>query len=212
MTSPRRIHGLDADERREVRRGSLHAAALELFASRGYATTSVDAVCQHAGVSTKSFYEIYDGKESLFLDVYEHLLRQIGAAILPVADEAGLPERERAARRTAALLHGLLDDPRVGRLLIIEAPGLTPAIEQRRRLANRQIAGMIEQMAVARVRRGTARPGDHRRGGLAIVGAISEILADWLLDDAPDRDPIDVLIAEIVEWVDVARASIALAD
>lgn len=206
----RRIHGLDAGEREAARRRQLLDAALDLFVDRGFASTSVDLLCQRAGVSTKSFYVLYDGKEAVFLDLYEDLLARVGATLVARPEERGLDEAQRAAARTGALLHALLDDPRVGRLLVIEAPGLTPAIEARRRRANRDVAALIERMAVTRVARGTARPGDHRRGGLAIVGAITEILADWLLDEDPDRDPVDVLVAEVVAWIEVARRSIAI--
>src|SRR5262245_40922398 len=52
----RRIRGLDAEQRKALRREQLLASALELFSSDGYHSVSVDQICAAALVSTKSFY------------------------------------------------------------------------------------------------------------------------------------------------------------
>ena len=48
---------------------SLLAAAKKLFLTRGYAGTSVDAICSQAKVSKGSFYHFFDTKEELALAV-----------------------------------------------------------------------------------------------------------------------------------------------
>lgn len=48
-------------------RDKLLAAAQELMLERGYNATTVDEICNHAGVSKGSFYHFFDSKEELGL-------------------------------------------------------------------------------------------------------------------------------------------------
>jgi TetR/AcrR family transcriptional regulator, transcriptional repressor for nem operon len=47
----------------------LLARAKELFLARGYAATTVDAICEKAGLTKGSFYYFFDSKEDLALAV-----------------------------------------------------------------------------------------------------------------------------------------------
>lgn len=47
------------------------AGAKELFLSRGYAATTVDAICEKAGLTKGSLYYFFDSKEELGLAVLE---------------------------------------------------------------------------------------------------------------------------------------------
>jgi len=51
-------------------REKIAAAALELFAARGYERTSVHEICERAGVSNGSFFHHFGSKEGLALEVY----------------------------------------------------------------------------------------------------------------------------------------------
>ena len=51
------------------------AGAKELFLARGYAATTVDAICEKAGLTKGSFYYFFDSKEELGLAVLEWSLR-----------------------------------------------------------------------------------------------------------------------------------------
>jgi TetR/AcrR family transcriptional repressor of nem operon len=57
------------------------AAAKELFLARGYAATTVDAICEKAGLTKGSIYYFFDSKEDLGLAVLDWYLRQ-GAQML----------------------------------------------------------------------------------------------------------------------------------
>jgi TetR/AcrR family transcriptional regulator, transcriptional repressor for nem operon len=54
----------------------LLTAAKELFLARGYAATTVDAICEKAGLSKGSFYYFFDSKEDLGLAVLEWSIRR----------------------------------------------------------------------------------------------------------------------------------------
>ncbi|HEU0007965.1 MAG TPA: TetR/AcrR family transcriptional regulator, partial [Terriglobia bacterium] len=59
----------------------LQAAGKELFLARGYAATTVDAICEKAELTKGSFYYFFDSKEDLGLAVLEWSLQR-GAAVL----------------------------------------------------------------------------------------------------------------------------------
>jgi TetR/AcrR family transcriptional repressor of nem operon len=52
------------------------AGAKELFLARGYAATTVDAICEKAGLTKGSFYYFFDSKEDLGLAVLDWSLRR----------------------------------------------------------------------------------------------------------------------------------------
>ena len=51
------------------------AGAKDLFLARGYTATSVDAICEKAGLTKGSFYYFFESKEDLGLGVLEWSLR-----------------------------------------------------------------------------------------------------------------------------------------
>jgi len=52
-----------------VKRAAIVRAALEVFVRDGYARASVDAIAASAGVSKRTIYDYYGGKEQLFLSI-----------------------------------------------------------------------------------------------------------------------------------------------
>ena len=48
----------------------LKEAAYEVFSKKGYKATSISEITKHAKMAVGSFYNFYDSKEKIFLDVY----------------------------------------------------------------------------------------------------------------------------------------------
>jgi AcrR family transcriptional regulator len=68
---PRRPHASVREELRASQRGRLICAIADAVAAKGYAATSVADVIALAGVSRKTFYEHFAGKEACFLAAYD---------------------------------------------------------------------------------------------------------------------------------------------
>jgi AcrR family transcriptional regulator len=199
----RRVLGLDPEQRQAERRRLVLAAALELFGTRGYGKTSIESLCQTAGVGTNSFYDLFSSKEDVLVELYDELtegLRDAVARAFVEHQDSDDPMRP----LVSAFVHGAVDDPRVAQVAFIEAAGVSSAVEaHRRNLRNEFVAGL--QVIGAALRDaaldGTAanlelRAGPSpRRNAVAVVGAIIEMTVDWLHD--PDRDPLDRLIDDI---------------
>ena len=49
---------------------ALKTAAYDVFSKKGYKSTGISEIAKQAGVAVGSFYNYYDSKEAIFLDVY----------------------------------------------------------------------------------------------------------------------------------------------
>lgn len=49
---------------------ALKTAAYDIFSKKGYKATGISEIAKQAGVAVGSFYNYYDSKEAIFLDVY----------------------------------------------------------------------------------------------------------------------------------------------
>jgi AcrR family transcriptional regulator len=199
----RRILGLDDQQRQAQRRTLVLDAGLELFGTRGYAKTSIELLCQTAGIGTNSFYDLFPNKEAVLIGLYdrisERLVQLVADAYLTHHDQTDL-----IRALVAAFVHGTVDDPRIARVAFFEAAGVSDRVEEHRRATrNAFVDGLL---AIGRDIRDTdprvphvdeaRRPGPSpRRNAVAVVGAIVETTLDWLLD--PHPDPIDHLIDDI---------------
>src|SRR5215471_16161209 len=88
------------------------AAAKELFLARGYAATTVDAICEKAELTKGSFYYFFDSKEELGLAVLEWCCPEIwsggcllGSFSLELADT-----NSRMQQAVAGMFQAVADD------------------------------------------------------------------------------------------------------
>ncbi|SEG58228.1 transcriptional regulator, TetR family [Actinacidiphila yanglinensis] len=109
-------------ERSDATVEDLLTAARALFATDGYGATSLDAVCERAGVTKGALYHHFTGKRELFSGVYareqEALAAAISAAYLKVADRPW----EALFEGSRAYLEASID-PEVQRITLFDAPG-----------------------------------------------------------------------------------------
>jgi AcrR family transcriptional regulator len=146
---PRGPHRLAREEVLASQRGRLLDAMAEVVAERGYGATTVADVIEHAGVSRKTFYEHFAGKEECFLAAYD-----AGAEVLMATMRA-------AADPVAAYLDTLASEPAFARTFLIEIGAAGPRALARRREVHDAFARLI---------------GD-RPEALACVGAINEVVS-----------------------------------
>ncbi len=82
----------------EERKKEIMDAAEELFADRGYESTSVDDIANRLGVSHGLFYHYFDSKESVVDAIVVRLAEEIGENIRKIADTPGLTGVEKFRR------------------------------------------------------------------------------------------------------------------
>jgi AcrR family transcriptional regulator len=169
-------------------------AMVEAVAERGYAETRVVDVIQRAGVSRKTFYELFTDKEDCFLAAYD----EVAARLYAVTEEAfekaaGDPWAERITAGIRALVEELAADPATARFAVIEVLAAGPRALVRRDAAIRQFTGFID---AGRSESSLELPG---LTSTAIVGGIFELLYSEILHGATSQLPARV--PEIVYWI-----------
>lgn len=177
-------------ERQHRRREAMLAAGLDLFGSKGYAGTRVDEVCRQASVSTRNFYEEFDNRFDLLVAVGDRVAATVFAAWTAPA-VSGL------RGRVAALVHALVDDPRVARVAFVETLVVDPDGERSRHGTARIFPDWIVAYLEDTFDRRGLSPRERRVLAVATFGATDELIADWVHAPADDRPPVDVLIDEV---------------
>ena len=109
-------------ERGQATREHLIAVATQLFASRGYEGTSIDAVQQGAGVSRGSLYHHFASKDALFEAVVEEIETRVGTEVIAAAE--GTTDAVAGLRAGCLAWVRLAGDPVVQRILLIDAPSV----------------------------------------------------------------------------------------
>ena len=104
----RGYRGLSAEELRKQRYQRLIAAGTELFGERGYAATPIEAVCSHAKVSTRHFYEQFEGRESILHAVHAELVTHMEEIVRTSLTESRTPLTQRVADTIEAAVFFLL--------------------------------------------------------------------------------------------------------
>jgi AcrR family transcriptional regulator len=200
---------MEPEERRAERRRQLLDSALELFATTGYANTSIEQICQYAFVGFKGFYDEFKTKEHLFLSLYESLLEQVAAQVLERATQLD-PAEDGLHALLLSFVHAVVDDRRVAQVLLVESAGLSPSVEVRRRAVHNGFAWFIEssytsgQLGEAHLR----GPLDPRKISLGTVGGIAEVIVAWLVD--PDPDAVEELVADLEVYCRVVMAGLGV--
>ncbi|MFS3127624.1 TetR/AcrR family transcriptional regulator [Nocardioides sp. Bht2] len=118
----------------ELRREILDAA-FEAFAEQGYHATGIAEIAARLGIGHGTFYRYFANKR----DIVEHVVtatmdRIIGALTAenaPGAVDTLAGYREQSRRIADTLGEIITHDPRVPRMLIVEAPGIDPQMADR---------------------------------------------------------------------------------
>lgn len=89
---------------RAVAKAKILQAALELFATRGYSSTTVDAIAEVAGVSTGLLYYHFENKPALLQAIFEQSLSDVHATFAAADREPRAADRLPALLRSAAVI------------------------------------------------------------------------------------------------------------
>ena len=108
-------------ERTEATRGKLLAVARKLFATKGYAATSLDVLVRRAGVTKGAFYHHFPDKQAIFRAVFEAVEDDLVAAAL--AGSKGADALTRFRTGCHAFLAASVD-PAVQRIVMMDGPAV----------------------------------------------------------------------------------------
>jgi AcrR family transcriptional regulator/DNA-binding MarR family transcriptional regulator len=178
----------------DIQRARILAAMAEVSAERGAADVTVAHLVQRAGVSRRTFYEIFEDREACFIRAFDECVERAYRHAL-----AGYDPHERWAARVRGALVGLLSfldsDPTAAQLLVVGSLAAGPrALVRRRAVLARTIALVDEGRAVAHD--GAELPSVTAEG---VVGGVLSVLWSRLLD--PDAGPLIELTGPLMGMI-----------
>jgi AcrR family transcriptional regulator len=200
---PTRWVGLSASARRTERRTLLLDAALELLGTEGWPGTTVRAVCHHARLNPRYFYESFADLDELVVAVYDRLIADLGARVMAAVAAAGDDPGDQTRAALRSIIDFVDEDRRRGRVLYVEALG-NEALNRRRIETAHLLVTTVEEHAAAT--QGALPEGEPigRIGAALLVGGAGELIVAWL------EGRIDVHRDQLVE--DAAELLLAMGE
>jgi AcrR family transcriptional regulator len=170
-------NGLGSGRVAEIQRARLLAAMIEVACERGDVNVTVAQVVERAGVSRRTFYEIFEDREDCFLAAFDDGIARASMHVLDGYDP-GARWAERLRMALTALLEFLDVERGAGWLLIVGSLGAgTIALERRKRVLAQMIAVINEGRKETKPRQ---EPLLLTAEG--VVGAVLSVLHARLLD------------------------------
>jgi AcrR family transcriptional regulator len=191
---PRHRHNLPRDVVRQTQAERLVRAAAEVVAAKGYRATTIADIVKKAGVSTKTFYDLFADKEAALCAVYDGVDAIIEGYVEARAAAGAIDPRLALHAAVAFVLDRLAADTTYTRLLVVEAVGGGPRIQARRNQVYRRVAALI-----ADALRGS-RPALDEKLIVAYLGGLTELVLQHIAD-APVRT-LPVLVEPACRFTD----------
>jgi TetR/AcrR family transcriptional regulator, fatty acid metabolism regulator protein len=173
-------------DRQADRRRQILAAAVKVFAEKGFHEARVGDIAEEAGIAYGLVYHYFASKEELLETIFRTTWTEMLARVEEV-ETAGVPAAEAVRQVTALLLRTWRRDPDLVRVLVREVT------------RNQHVQQEIEEITSAMesleriVRRGQESGEfraelDPRLAAVVFYGALEEVLSGWVLGQLPDRD------------------------
>jgi TetR/AcrR family fatty acid metabolism transcriptional regulator len=181
-------------DRQADRRRQILAAAVKVFAKKGFHASRVGDIAEEAGIAYGHVNHYFNSKEHLLETIFRTTWTEMLARVHEV-EEAGVPAAEAVRQVTALLLRTWRRDPDLVRVLVREVT--------RNQHVQREIEEITAAMdALERIVRRGQESGefrselDPRMAAVVFYGALEEVLSSWVLGQLPDRDE-DIARAEM---------------
>ncbi|MFG1932765.1 TetR/AcrR family transcriptional regulator [Mycobacterium sp. NPDC048908] len=189
-------------ERTAATRALLIEAARKLFADRGFADVSTQAIVAAAGVTRGALYHQFDDKAALFAAVYEDVERDLVTDIARQIAQDQPADPLAAMRLGARLFLDRCSAPDVQRIVLIDAPAVL-GWERWRAVGQKYGLGVIEGMLAQAVAEGAIPEQPLRPTAHVLLGALDEAALFVSRASEPDqaRREMDVVCDRLISGI-----------
>jgi AcrR family transcriptional regulator/DNA-binding MarR family transcriptional regulator len=183
----------------DMQRSRLLAAAVGAVGEHGWEGASIERITQHAGVSRRTFYDLFKDREACLVAVLEGAVARITRE-LQAAELQGLSWSERVREGLWVILCFFDREPGLARVCLVESRrGDHAALLYRQQI----IQSLVEIVEAGRLER--SRDGQDAGGLVAqgVVGGVSEVLYSLLLNtrDKPSPGPLSGLLGQLMGMI-----------
>ncbi|HTA14568.1 MAG TPA: TetR family transcriptional regulator [Solirubrobacteraceae bacterium] len=127
----------------EMQRRRLLSAMTEVLVEYGYESATVGRICKRAGVSRRTFYDLYDDREACLLDAFEEASERLAARVVPAYTSQG-HWRDGVRSALVVLLECFDLEPGLARLCLVETLKGGPLVLERRHVVTIALTGVID--------------------------------------------------------------------
>ena len=120
-TKERQFKGLSSTERKQLRREKLIEAGIEAYGRHGFFAVTVKDICNEAKLTERYFYESFKKSDELFHTIFLSLIDQLQHNVMQAIMQASPYTEKMIEAGLRALLSTLKDDPRMARIIYIDA-------------------------------------------------------------------------------------------
>ena len=164
-------------------------AALNIFSNKGYYGTPVDEIVEEAHTSKGSMYFHFPNKEQLFLALVDQFANVLERNVISAIEEA--PKgMERVQIALEAVLNTFAKYRRPAKILLVQAVGLGTVFEKKRMEVTDRFAELIQTYLDEAIEVGDIASVDTEVISHAWMGAIYNVVIQWVYTGDPDPDRI----------------------
>ena len=120
-TKERQFKGLSLSERKQLRREKLIEAGIETYGTHGFFAVTVKDICNEAKLTERYFYESFKKSEQLFQTIFLKLIDELQHNVMQAIMQASSDPHKMIDAGLRALLTTLKDNPRMARIIYIDA-------------------------------------------------------------------------------------------
>lgn len=117
----RQFKGMSLSERKNVRREKLIEAGIEAYGTHGFFSVTVKDICNEAKLTERYFYESFKKSENLFQTIFLKLIDELQQNVMQAIMQASTDPKKMIEAGLTALLTTLKDNPRMARIIYIDA-------------------------------------------------------------------------------------------
>ncbi|WP_326636546.1 TetR/AcrR family transcriptional regulator [Streptosporangium sp. NBC_01755] len=178
----RPYRGMSAEERLAERRERLISAAYILYSDIGFPETTIERLCAAARISNRAFYECFSGRNELMRAVHDRCVHETLQSVAKSIEQATDTLTTRVEAGISGYINFVTEDRRRARIMHLEVRRAGDCLVSSRQLAVTAFTDMIE-LNVADLPE--AVKANRHLLALGMIGAIQELLIEWVLADDP---------------------------
>ncbi len=171
--------GVSAEERKLARRTKLLDATLEVWGRKGGPPVTMTRVCAEAGLTERYFYESFAGLGQAQIGVVQRVAAEIAECTVAALESTPGDPTDRVRAAINAFVQILTDDPRKGRVAIVESASVESVRGTRAQmlrefvdLAAREARELYGPQAWSEV--------EGRLAATMFIGGLAELVTTWL--------------------------------
>ncbi len=182
--------------RQRERREKLIAAGITLIGEQGFAATSIDAICNEAGLTKRYFYENFEHREALLQAAFRQVTGNLLAALVKAAAPYRSDARALVDAGVRAIYAFVYANPNEGRLIMIEALAVRGTLGRLYVERYGDFVDLLLDMTRPFLPEGIVSDTELVVMGRGATGALIHLCQSWIATDF--KQPVEELVAGTV--------------